>query len=75
MAYAAFGTLGVIVLSVIIGAVVYGLQAGNSGQPGLAAHRDFQVRLPPCQQQTLSFAHFVQHPTVGTKILMHPQSF
>ncbi|BDA42905.1 Aminopeptidase N [Coccomyxa sp. Obi] len=41
MAYTAFGTLGVIVLSVIIGAVVYGLQAGNSA-PMLAAHRDFQ---------------------------------
>ncbi len=45
LAYAAFGTLGVIVLSVIIGAVVYGLQASNSGQSGLAAHRDFQVLL------------------------------
>lgn len=46
MAYTAFGTLGVIVLSVIIGAVVYGLQAGNSA-PLLAAHRDFQVKLDP----------------------------
>lgn len=54
MAYTAFGTLGVIVLSVIIGAVVYGLQAGNSG-PALAAHREFQVSLDP------AFCFLLQH--------------
>lgn len=54
MAYAAFGTLGVIVLSVIIGAVVYGLQAGNSGQAGLSAYRDFQVRSHPFHSPSLA---------------------
>ena len=42
MAYTAFAVLGAVILSVIIGAVVYGLQAG--GPPGLQAHREFQVR-------------------------------
>ena len=42
MAYTIFGTLAVIILSVVIGAVVWGLQARPS--PTLGEFRHFEVR-------------------------------
>ncbi len=42
MAYTIFGTLAIIILSVVIGAVVYGLQSRPS--PTLGESRPFEVR-------------------------------